>query len=58
MTIIWYVLTVLLGAFGILNLVRFVERLAFGGGDVSVAQLLIGGVALLLAWNTLGRARR
>ena len=58
MKIVWYVLTVLLGAVGALSLLRSVERLAFGGGQGSLAvQLVIGVVALFLAWKSLGKAR-
>lgn len=54
----WYLLTVLLGAFGSLALLRSVERMVFGGGQGSLAvQILIAVVALFLAWKSLGRAR-
>jgi hypothetical protein len=54
----WYLVTVLLGAFGALSLLRSLERLVFGGGQGSLAvQVLIGVVALFFAWKSLGKAR-
>lgn len=55
MTIIWYVLTLLLGAFGILALLRSVELLVNGGRPTS--QILIVLVVLVLASQCLRKAR-
>jgi small neutral amino acid transporter SnatA (MarC family) len=56
MRIIWYLLAVLLGAFGVLGLVRSAERIATGAG-ASPIQILIGLVGLLLAWLCIRKAR-
>src|SRR5439155_11378262 len=55
----WYVGTVILGAIGILAVVRACERLAFGGGTGPVVvQALVGLSALVGAWTCLRKARR
>jgi hypothetical protein len=42
MRILWYLLTILLGAFGVLALVRSIERLVTGqGGSVQILIALI-----------------
>ena len=56
MKIVWYLLVVVLGAFGALGLLRSIERLITGAG-VSPIQIFIGLVALLLAWQCIRKAR-
>jgi hypothetical protein len=56
MKILFYVLTAVLGLFGILAVLRTVERLMAGAGILSV-QLLIALVALILAGVCLKKAR-
>jgi hypothetical protein len=56
MKILFYVLTAILGLFGILAVLRTVERLMSGAGIVPV-QLLIALVALILAGVCLKKAR-
>jgi hypothetical protein len=54
----WYVLTVLIVAFGALKLFRVFQKLSAGGGISSVATDL--GVAVLMlvfAWKAVGNAR-
>jgi hypothetical protein len=62
MKVVWYLLTVLLGAIGALGLLRATERLASGGvegpGGLPAAQLGIGLAFLLLAWRSLRKAKR
>ena len=55
MSIIWYLLVFLFGAFGILALLRSVELLVTGGRPTS--QILIALVGLLLAWQCFRKAR-
>jgi len=54
--IVWYLLTVLLGAYGILALARTAERLVTGM-PVLMVQVILGVVAILLAWRSLVKAR-
>jgi hypothetical protein len=56
MKILFYVLTAILGLFGILAVLRTVERLMSGAG-ILPAQLLIAVVALVLAGVCLKKAR-
>ena len=56
MRVVWYLLAVILGAFGVLGLLRSVERLAAGAG-VSPVQIFIGLIGLLLAWLCVRKAR-
>ena len=56
MKILFYFLTAVLGLFGILAVVRTVERLVSGAGLLP-AQLLIAIVALVLAGVCLKKAR-
>lgn len=56
MRIVWYLLAVVLGAFGVLGVIRSIERLAAGAG-VSPIQLLIGLIGILLAWLCSQKAR-
>ena len=56
MKIIWYLLALVLGAFGALGLVRSIERL-IGGAGVLPVQILIGLVGLVLAWLCFKKAR-
>ena len=56
MKILFYVLTAVVGLFGILAVLRTVERLMSGAGIVPV-QLLIALVALILAGICLKKAR-
>ena len=56
MKVLFYVLTAILGLFGILAVVRTVERLVSGAG-ILPAQLLIAVVALVLAGICLRKAR-
>jgi len=56
MKILFYVLTAVLGLFGILAVLRTVERLMSGAGILPV-QLLIALVALILAGVCLKKAR-
>lgn len=54
----WYLLTVILGAIGLIALLRVGERLALGGGTGSVwVQLLIGLLCIVGAWKSLQKAR-
>ena len=53
---VWYLLAVVLGAFGALGLFRSFERLAAGAG-VSPVQLIICLVGFLLAWRCVAKAR-
>lgn len=58
MKIVWYLVVVVLGAIGALSLLRFLERVAFGGGQGSAwVQLFIGLLCLLGAWRFLKNAR-
>jgi hypothetical protein len=56
MRIGWYLLAVVLGAFGVLGVARSIERLTAGAG-VSPIQILIGLIGLLLAWLCVQKAR-
>jgi hypothetical protein len=56
MKIVLYLLAVVLGAFGVLGLLRSIELLATGAG-VSPVQILIGLIGLLLAWQCVRKAR-
>ncbi len=56
MRILWYLLTAIFGAIGILAGLRTFERLMSGEG-LSPAQLLIAVVMLLLAVGCLRKAR-
>ena len=56
MKILWYLLTLLLGLFGILSAIRVVERLVSGSGFLPI-QLLIALIMLALAWLCLSKAR-
>jgi hypothetical protein len=56
MNILWYFLTFVSGALGILSLVRVIERLAFGGGILPI-QAAIALIFLFLAWESLKKAR-
>ena len=54
MVIAWYVLTVILGVFGVLAVLRAGDRLAFGGGVNSITiQMVIGFVCIAGAWKCL-----
>jgi hypothetical protein len=58
MRVFWYVVVVALGAIGTLSIVRFGERLVFGGAaGSSWPQLLLGLLCFLGAWQALRRAR-
>ena len=56
MKIIWYLLAVVLGAFGALGLVRSTERI-IGGAGILPVQILIALVGLILAWLCIKKAR-
>lgn len=56
MSILWYFLTFVLGGFGILALLRFIERLSIGAGFLPV-QIGIALFFLFLAWQCLRKAR-
>ena len=56
MKVLFYVLTAILGLFGILAVVRTVQRLVSGAG-ILPAQLLIAFVALVFAGICLRKAR-
>ncbi len=56
MKILFYLLTVICGLFGLLGLLRFFEVL-FLGGQVFPIQAIIGVVGLVLAWVCLKKAR-
>ena len=56
MKIVWYLLAAILGAFGVLGLLRSVELLATGAGG-SPIQMVIGLIGLLLAWQCVRKAR-
>ena len=57
MKVLWYLLTFVLGAFGVLALIRFIELLLSGGG-ISPIQLFIALVCLVLARKCIVQARR
>jgi hypothetical protein len=55
---LWSLLTVILGAVGILAILRAGERLAFGVGINSISiQMVIGFVCSVGAWKSLQKAR-
>ena len=56
MKALWYLLTLILGLWGILSLFRFLEAL-LGGGGFYLTQLLIAVACLLLARKCLDHAR-
>ena len=56
MKILWYLLTFLLGLFGLLSTIRVFERLV-SGADFLPIQLLIALIMLVLAWLCLRKAR-
>ena len=56
MKILWYLLTFLLGLFGLLSTIRVFERLVSGAGFLPI-QLLIALIMLVLAWLCLRKAR-
>ena len=56
MKTVWYLLAVVLGAFGALGFLRSIERLIIGTG-VSPIQIFIGLVGLGLAWLCIRQAR-
>jgi hypothetical protein len=56
MNILWYFLTFVSGALGILALVRVIERFAAGAGAAPV-QTGIALIFLFLAWQSLRKAR-
>lgn len=51
-----YVIAVVCGLFGLLNILRFVELLVTGGGP-SVFGLVIGVIGIFIAWTSLKKAR-
>ncbi len=55
MKIVWYLLTVIFGAFGILALLRSLELVINGGMPTS--QVLFAVIGLVLAWQCLRKAR-
>ena len=57
MKALWYILTVLLGAYGTLSLLRAGERFLHGMPMLAV-QIILGVVALILAWRCLIKARQ
>ena len=57
MRALWYILTVLLGAYGVLSLLRAGERFLRGMPMLAV-QIVLGFVALILAWRCLIKARQ
>jgi hypothetical protein len=58
MKVALYVLVVVLGAVGVLSILRVGERLMYGGGKGSVlVQLLIGLLCFIGAWEFLKKAR-
>ena len=58
MVIVWYLLTVILGVFGGLAIIRAGERLAFGGSLNSISmEMVIGFVCFVGAWRSLRKAR-
>ena len=56
MKVVWYLLTVVVGAIGVLALLRFVEALLTGLGVFPV-QFLIALICLVAAWQCLLKAR-
>jgi hypothetical protein len=56
MNILWYFLTFVSGAIGVLALVRVIERFAVGAGADTV-QIGIALIFLFLAWQSLQKAR-
>jgi hypothetical protein len=56
MKALWYLLTLILGLWGLLSLFRFIEALLTGGG-LYVMQLLLAIACLLLARKCLDHAR-
>jgi Co/Zn/Cd efflux system component len=52
----WYLLAVVLGAFGALGVLRSIERIITGAG-VSPVQVFIGLVGLAVAWLCIRKAR-
>ena len=56
MRILWYVFTAVFGLFGLLALIRTVERIVSGEGLIPI-QLLISFVMLFLAVICMQRAR-
>lgn len=56
MKILFYILTVVCGLFGLLSLFRFFEVLLLGG-QVLPIQPVIGAVGVVLAWVCLKKAR-
>ena len=58
MKFVWSLLTVILGAVGVLAILRAGERLAFGGATDSISiQVVIGLVCIVGAWRPLRKAR-
>ena len=54
----WALLTVVLGAIGVLAVLRAGERLAVGGSTNSISiQLLIGLAGVVGAWKSFRKAR-
>ena len=56
MKILFYLLTVICGLFGLLSLLRFFEVALLGGGIFPI-QLIIGVGGIILAWVCLKKAR-
>ena len=58
MKVVWYLLCILLGAWGALLVLAFLETVVFGTVvGSSVVQLLLGLVLLALAWKALQKGR-
>jgi hypothetical protein len=57
MRVVWYLLAVVLGAFGVLGVLRSLERLSTGEGVLPI-QILIGLGCLVLAWQCIRKGRR
>jgi hypothetical protein len=56
MNILWYFLTFLFGAIGVLSLLRSVELIAVGAG-IKPVQIGIAAIFLLAGWQCLKKAR-